>query len=285
MKNGQVAVNQVADSSSEGGRLLGDFIRVRRDRLRPEDFGLDAQSRRRAPGLRREEIAKICGISSAWYTLIEQGRTTSISSETLSAIAAGLRLSKAERSYLFHLAVRSDPKLDSPSETDAYQLSGLVDAIKSPAYVLNRYWEALVWNQHAAVLFDQWLGRPRSKAARESDAFDPDKNLLRYVFLNKHAQSFMPDWENRAQGLAAEFRADSAAWAEDPLRKDLLKELSKGSPLFLSAWNASHIPALQGGAREFQHHRKGLCRYYQYTLNLNQTPDFKLIILKSTKEG
>src|SRR5215207_3409763 len=88
---------------------LGEFLRAQRDRLRPEDFGLPAGQRRRAPGLRREEAAQLCGISPTWFAWIEQGRTQGISVTTLAALARGLRLSRAERAYLFELAARADP--------------------------------------------------------------------------------------------------------------------------------------------------------------------------------
>ncbi len=90
-------------------KQLGDFLRAQRDRLRPEDFGLPTGQRRRAPGLRREEAAQLCGISPTWFTWIEQGRTASVSVPTLAAIARGLHLSRAERAYLFELASRADP--------------------------------------------------------------------------------------------------------------------------------------------------------------------------------
>ena len=81
-------------------RLLGDFLRARREALQPRELGLPQRTRRRTPGLRREEVAQLCGISATWYTWIEQGRTTAISPATLVALAQGLHLTDAERAYL-----------------------------------------------------------------------------------------------------------------------------------------------------------------------------------------
>src|SRR6185437_7922689 len=134
-------------AAGEGPRpSLGDFLRARRDRLLPEDFGFP-RGRRRAPGLRREEVAQLCGISPTWYTWIEQGRTTAVSVETLSAIAAGLRLSRAERAYLFELSARADPAPPRIEGSDPQQLSALLRVVRTPAYVLDRHWDAIAWNR------------------------------------------------------------------------------------------------------------------------------------------
>ncbi|MGH8327658.1 MAG: helix-turn-helix transcriptional regulator [Steroidobacteraceae bacterium] len=250
---------------------LGDFLRARRDRLRPEDFGFP-RGRRRAPGLRREEAAQLCGISPTWYTWIEQRRTAAISVETLSAIAAGLRLSRAERAYLFELGARTDPK---PPRADAEgsdpeQLSALVRAVRSPAYILDRHWDAIVWNRPAAELFVNWLGRGAGTAER---------NLLRYVFVDDRAPGFIVDWDERARRLVAEYRADTASWRDDPVRKAFVHELCAASSAFESAWRSQQVLSREGGVRAFQHPKRGHCRYEQYTLRLAQRPELKLTIL------
>jgi transcriptional regulator with XRE-family HTH domain len=106
---GDLANDTIEAGTAERGALLGEFLRARRDGLRPQDLGLPVGVRRRAPGLRREEAAQLCGISPTWYTWLEQGRITGVSVATLAAIARGLRLSRAERNYLFQLAARADP--------------------------------------------------------------------------------------------------------------------------------------------------------------------------------
>src|ERR1700733_9016062 len=91
-------------------RLLGDFLRARRAALQPLELGLPQRTRRRTPGLRREEVAQLCGISSTWYTWIEQGRTAAVSPATLVALAEGLHLTQVERAYLFEMAGRLIPR-------------------------------------------------------------------------------------------------------------------------------------------------------------------------------
>src|SRR5215813_332959 len=115
---------------------LGAFLRALRERQSPADFGLAAGPRRRTPGLRREEVAQLCGLSVTWYTWIEQGRDVSVSSSALARLARGLRLSRAERNYLFELAGKRDPEKGRDT-TDDIPIADLscVDAIAGPAYV------------------------------------------------------------------------------------------------------------------------------------------------------
>ena len=273
------------DASESGFRegpppSLGDFLRARRDRLRPEDFGFP-RGRRRAPGLRREEVAQLCGVSPTWYTWIEQGRTTAISIETLSAIAAGLRLSRAERAYLFELSARADPAPPPAEGSDPQRLSALVGTIGSPAYILDRHWDAIAWNPPAAELFADWLGSgprpPRGYRGQGDDA--AERNLLRYVFLDERATDFIVDWKERARRLVAEYRADTASWRDDPVRKAFVHELCAASPAFEAAWRSQQVLSREGGLRAFQHPTRGACAYEQYTLRVAQRPELKLTIL------
>ena len=262
---------------------LGDFLRARRDRLSPEDFGFP-RGRRRASGLRREEVAQLCGVSPTWYTWIEQGRATAISIETLSAIAAGLRLSRAERAYLFELSARADPAPLRAEGSDPQQLSALVRTVGSPAYVLDRHWDAVAWNDPAAELFVHWLGTgaspPRGHAGPGDGA--AERNLLRYVFLDARAADFIVDWDERARRLVAEYRADTASWRDDPVRKAFVHELCVASSAFEAAWRSQQVLSREGGLRTFQHPKHGPCAYEQFTLRMAQQPELKLTILLSS---
>ncbi len=252
---------------------LGEFLRARRDRSRPEDFGLPGGFRRRAPGLRREEVATLCGISPTWYTWIEQGRTNAVSVATLGAISRGLRLSHAERAYLFELASRADPTPPRPEDSDPHQLTSLLRAIQTPAYVLDRHWDAIAWNEPAAELFEDWIGAPATAAHSASC------NLLRYVFLHPRAESFIVDWPERSRRLVAEYRADTAAWHDDPVRRALVDELSWNSAAFATAWRLQNVLSREGGLRSFQHSQRGRCLYEQFTLRVAQRAELKLTVL------
>lgn len=252
---------------------LGEFLRAHRDRLRPEDFGLPAGQRRRAPGLRREEAALLCGISPTWFTWIEQGRTTAVSVPTLAAIARGLRLTRAERDYLFELAARTDPHKPSAGQADPQQLQPLLAAVRTPAYVLDRHWDAIAWNKPATELFPDWLGAGR----RERRAVS--RNLLQFVFIEPRARRFIVNWSDRAHRLVAEYRADTAAWQDDPVRQTLVQALTDASPEFAAAWKSQRVQSRDGGRRSFQHPGRGRCEYEQFTLRIAQRADLKLTVL------
>src|SRR5262249_46529236 len=153
-------------------RELGDFIRAQRERLTPEAAGLVAAGRRRTPGLRREEVAQLAGLSATWYTWIEQGRDVSISPTALARLATALGLGRAARAYLFELAGKRDPDPGSGAvDPLPPAVAAAVAAVSAPAYLLDRYWNARAWNAAAERLFVGWLDRPG------------ERNLLRFIFL------------------------------------------------------------------------------------------------------
>lgn len=177
-------------------RRLGGFLRARREAISPVEVGLPETSRRRTPGLRREEAAQLCNISTTWLSWIEQGRDVSLSVSALARLAEGLRLTAAERTYLFELARRRDPNpnashIDAPPEELILALHGMA----APAYLLDRLWRVCGSNATADRLFSPWF---------ESD----EPCLLRFVFLVPAAQGFISDWDERARRIVAEFRAE-----------------------------------------------------------------------------
>ena len=251
-------------------RTLGDFLRTHRVRLSPAGLGLTVGGRRRTPGLRREEVAQACGMSTTWYTWLEQGRDVSPSPRALAGLAWTLRLTPAERAYLFQLAGKPDPANPAPAGNGMDAPAALTDAvasIASPAYVLDRIWNARAWNAPAARLFVGWL-----------DGHN-DRNLLRYVFLSPLARKVLPDWEKRARRVVAEFRADSGRYLDDPQLKALVDTLGEQSAFFARCWQEHEVEERAGGERSFDHPRKGRLRYEQIAFTLASRADFKLVIL------
>lgn len=256
-------------NEEEAPHDLGEFLRARRERLRPEDFGLPVGRRRRTPGLRREEVAQLCGISPTWIAWIEQGRTESVSVASLAALARGLRLSQAERRYLFELAARRDPSPPGGAQALAAELQPLLDDVRSPAYVLDRHWTPRLWNRDASRLFVDWLGARAGK---------PVRSLLEYVFLEPSARRFIVGWSSRARRLVAEYRADTAAWHDDPVRQALVGHLGGESPEFRAAWAEQEVRGREGGQRTFET-PNGRRSYRQYTLKPAHAPDLKVVVL------
>lgn len=254
--------------------LLGEFVRSHRERLTPEQVGLPRGLRRRAVGLRREEVAALCGISPTWLTWIEQGRASSLSAATLARLAEALAMTPAERSYLFDLAALRDPEASSDAAGalagDALQtlLKTAVDQVRSPAYVLDRAWDAIAWNRPAATLFEGWLG----KGAVE-------RNLLRYTFLDPSARRFIADWPERARRLVAEFRADRSASLQEPATRTQVDSLRAESPDFDRLWRQQDVLEREGGERVFSHPQQGRLSYRQLTLRVANAPLLKLVML------
>lgn len=251
-------------------RALGQFLRAQRARLTPAALGLPAGARRRTPGLRREELAQLCGMSPTWYSWIEQGREVSASPATLARLAATLQLSPAERAYLFELAGKRDPSEPAPAESmDAPPpILEAVAAIACPAYALDGGWNARAWNPAAARLFPGWL-----------DAASRERNLLRYIFLVPEARALICDFEERARSVLAEFRAECGRRLEEPALAALVEELRAGSALFARAWDEHAVVGREGGERRFAHPEDGLLRYRQIAFNLANRPEFKLVML------
>ncbi|MDE1147381.1 MAG: helix-turn-helix transcriptional regulator [Azospirillaceae bacterium] len=251
---------------------LGEFMRAQRERLSPGACGLATGPRRRTPGLRREELAQLGGVSVTWYTWIEQGRDVSISPSALGRLARALRLSAAERAYLFDLAGKRDPE-DGPARPPpvvAAALDALVRGINHPAYLLDRQWNALAWNGAAARLFTGWL-----------DDRATERNQLRYLFLNPAAHGLIPDWDDRARRVVAEFRVDYSHHLDDPGMRALVADLNARSPVFADLWHAHAVTGRAGGERVFRHPEDGLLRYEQVTFTLAHQPDVKLVTLVS----
>src|SRR5258706_11061081 len=183
---------------------FGNFLRSRRAKLNPKSVGLPDGRRRRAPGLRREEVAELAGIGVDWYIRLEQGRAVSPSVTTIDALARALRLSKVEHAHLRALALGVNRRAFTRESVPA-ALRNLVESLKQPAYVTGRRWDVLAWNKAAAEIF----------------AFDrlaeEDCNTLILVLTKPASRRlFGAAWADEAKRMVALFRATHDLWAEDP---------------------------------------------------------------------
>lgn len=256
-------------------RQLGAFLRARREALDPAAAGMPsaALGRRRTPGLRREEVAVLSGISTTWYTWLEQGREIALSAPALARLANALHLTPAERAYLFELTRRRDPAprgADAAAEAAPPELAAVLHATAAAAYLLDPLWCARAWNAAAGRLFAPW--------------FDSGEAcLLRFVFLDPAARGFIWDWEDRARRLLAEFRADTARDPEDAGMRALVAALQSESPAFARFWREQAVLAREGGARKFVHPADGELEYQQVTLVPAAHPGWKVVFLLGGK--
>lgn len=245
---------------------LGDFIRTHRERTTPASVGLPGGGRRRTPGLRREELAQLCKVSPTWLTWLEQGRPVSASGKMLARLAEVLRLSAAERGYLFSLAARLDPHDGADGAPADVALDAIVAAVDAPAYVLDLCWDAVAWNDAAANLLAGWLD-------------GPSPNLLRFMFQSAAARELIVDWPERARRLVAEFRADIGKHAEHPTVRALIADVARDSAEFRQLWRLQDVVGREGGLRRFQISAGQELSFSQVTLHLAKRHDLKLVML------
>ncbi len=222
--------------SPEQRRELGTFLSSRRARLQPEEYGLQ-RGARRTPGLRREEVALLAGVSVSWYTWLEQGREIQPSADALGRIAKVLKLDQVEASHLFALSSREAPAVATGGQlSDGLAL--LVRAIPVPAYVRNTRLDILAWNDPIADLFvDYGMLQPH------------ERNTLRLLFLYPPYRTQILDWEQMTRGMISAFRAARAQARDKGPFDSLIAELNEASPEFRAWWQDTDVKGFDEGAK------------------------------------
>ena len=229
---------------------LGDYLRARRQQLRPEDVGLVAGRRRRVAGLRREELATLAGISSAYYLRLEQGRVTSPSDQVVDALARALQLDRKATRYLHDLAAPKGGDTSAP-EVAAHGLAEVIDEFLMPAIVSNRYRDVMAANPIARAL---------------SPEFTPGQNSLRWRLLDPAAREFYVNWDEATEIAVSGLRELSAACPNDPRMRAQIAELSAGSPRFRDLWGRADV-GYRLGIHHMRHPDVGDLYLYRYRLN------------------
>ncbi|MGW0031367.1 helix-turn-helix domain-containing protein [Streptomyces sp. NPDC003314] len=252
---------------------LSEFLRSRRARLKPQDVGLPEFGRhRRVPGLRREELAQLAGVSVAYYTRLEQGNGRNVSMEVLDSIARALRLSDTERAHLTHLAKPTVKKRQRAAISRPQQvrpgISYLLESMDGvPAVVLGRRLDLLAWNRMARALLGDFT------------AWEPhERNMARMVFLDPNARSLYLDWGCKATEVVSVLRLYAGCYPDDPLLLALVGELSVRSEEFRSLW-AAHTVADKGhGTKRMRHPLVGEMTLSYETLKVSgDDPDLVLV--------
>ncbi|RKG99496.1 XRE family transcriptional regulator [Corallococcus carmarthensis] len=223
---------RVTDTSRSSGRAeLARFLRSRRERLHPEDVGLSSGSRRRTPGLRREELARLADVGVSWYTWLEQGRDIHVSEPLLERLVVALRLTPTERLHLFELAHgRPAPRPVSSPDSVSDALQRLLDAHPFPALVSTRRWDIVAWNAAATVLYAD-LAQPAAE----------ERNGLWALFMNPDRRASMPSWEEAVRRAVAGFRMDAARAADRSEFDALVEKLQAASPEFARLWSEHDV--------------------------------------------
>ncbi|MFI6439092.1 helix-turn-helix transcriptional regulator [Streptomyces sp. NPDC050759] len=257
-------MNDMAEELPGGRSLdrraeLSEFLRTRRARLKPEDVGLpDFGRHRRVPGLRREELSQLAGVSVAYYTRLEQGNGRNVSAEVLDAIARALRLTDAERAHLTHLAKPKQHKKRTTARTEQVRgsIRQLLDSINVPAYVSGRRSDIVAWNRMAAAVFGDWSELPAQ-----------ERNWARLVFLRPEYQNLFVPWEQKASDIVSYLRMDAGCHPDDPALSALVGELSVKSEEFRRLWATHDVKEKNFGVKQLRHPLVG-----DLTLNFESFP-------------
>jgi transcriptional regulator with XRE-family HTH domain len=248
---------------------LAEFLRERRRSVDPATYGLPTGTGRRTPGLRREEVAHLAGVSLSWYTWLEQGRPIKPSVDVLEALARTLRLDAVEREHLLALAGHPWRSPLTPGrDTCPPSLITLLATVEPhPAYVLGPRWDYLAWNRPHAALFPEIEHLP-----------DAERNLVWVVFANKAARSLIVDWDDEARRVLSQFRAETTPFRDDPAVMALVERLTERSAEFSSWWPRHELAGAEGRLRRFDHPTIGpLCFDHQQLVPAGE-PDLRVVV-------
>lgn len=249
---------------------FAEFLIARRAQLQPEDVGLPPGRRRRTPGLRREEVAALAGVSVDYLARLEQGRDTNPSSGVLSALADALRLNDSERHHFAKIAFGMEPAA-CPSHGLAYEqvsetVSAVIDSLHpTPAFVLGRRGNILAsnasWRDFATPLglFDDSVG----------------SNLLSYLFAHADAPRYIRNWPDVADMFISSLRSAQTRWSDDAQLQELIVDLQR-FPEFAERWSAHRVGPYRSGVMQVRHPVRGDVEVEFETMDPN--PDQSLIV-------
>ena len=261
-----------APPSTDHRAALAEFLRARREALSPSQVGLPAGRTRRTPGLRREEVAMLAGVSLTWYTWLEQGRRITASTDVLQAIGRALRLDGAG---IDHLTALGQPPHGVPVSIPVYgpddvpsALRRLIEAFEpAPAYVLGPRWEFAAWNTAQTRLY------PRIETLPEDD-----RSLLWVLFGDPSTRSLIVDWDLHARQSLAEFRASTTALRDDPLMVAMVERLRGVSDEFDRWWAEHDVARFETRLRRFNHPRAGLLTFEYQLLSPAEWPSLTVAV-------
>jgi transcriptional regulator with XRE-family HTH domain len=236
--------------SEDSRRELGHFLRSRRARVTPAEVGLPAGARRRAAGLRREEVAVLAGLSPTWYTYLEQGRDIHPSAQVLDSLARVLGLTEDERRYLHRMARSHDrprPLADeATAEAIVQQLVATAADSAYPVYAANSYGDLIAWNQAATSYYTDFGRLPEGQ-----------RNMIRWLLVAPEARERLADWSHDARDIVARWRAVTATLDDDPRLQAMVSDLREHSPEFGQWWDEHDVSEHRSRLRRFRHPELG----------------------------
>lgn len=208
---------------------LANYLKAKRALLNPQDVGLPTGKRRRTPGLRREEVAQLANISTAWYIQLEQAKDIQVSREVLAGIANALQLDTSEQMHLFTLARDADP-IHTDNRVSPVLLQMLSDMKTTPAYITSAYANLVAWNACSGIIFGDFDAHHEAR-----------RNMMILTFTDHLIRERIQNWEDYARDLTGHFQTNAARFIGDEGFTALIDYLQSHSPIFEDWWQQSNI--------------------------------------------
>ncbi len=247
---------------------LSEFLKSCRARLPPASVGLSPAARRRTPGLRREDVAALAGLSATWYTWLEQGRDVRASDRVLESLSRTLRMSPEERDYLFSLAQhRSAPTLPSREFEISPAVRRTLDALNLPALVMTPRWDVIYWN------------RLMTAAIRDYGAMPPkERNLIKILMTSPERRANTDDYQAMARRILSKLRVDYGQAGPDPSFDALIEEMNEISPMFRELWRSPEITGHSEGVHPERHPVLGVITFAHSSYVVEGFPTLRVVI-------
>ena len=247
---------------------LSEFLKSCRARLSPQLVGLPTGGRRRTPGLRREDVAALAGLSATWYTWLEQGRDVRASDRVLESLSRTLRLSAEERDYLFSLAQNRPAPLQAARVEEVPEtVKRTLDALNLPAEVITPRWDVIYWNDMVTRCF------------RDYGVLEPEqRNLIRILMTSPEYQEDPDEFAAMARRITAKLRVDYSQAAGDPSFDALIEEMSEISPIFRELWRSPEIRTRSEGVHLLKHPQLGGITFEHTSYVVEGVPSLRVVI-------
>jgi transcriptional regulator with XRE-family HTH domain len=250
---------------------LSDFLKTKRSKIQPQMVGLPVGSRRRTAGLRREEVAHLAGVSTTWYTWLEQGRDIKVSKSVLDAVADALQLNLDERKYVYGLAFEEGISFFPKEEEEGMITPALEKILKElrycPSIITDRRSFIVGWNEAAKQVFLDFEKIPLEK-----------RNLIELVFSRKELRALAVNWEDFVKGFISIFRTYLGQYMADEWYREFIEEMKKNYPDFNKMWNESEVSSAPEVLIEFRHSKAGKMLYNLTSLQVHGTNDLRCSI-------
>ncbi|MEB9410548.1 helix-turn-helix transcriptional regulator [Bacillus cereus] len=252
-------------------KALSAFLKAKRAQISPESIGLSAGNRRRTPGLRREEVAQLAGVSTTWYTWLEQGRDIKVSTLVLDCISKALQLNIDETDYLYDLAFETNSEITSQKKDQSKISPSLIRIIDEltycPTIITDRHCHIVGWNPAAAYVFLDFEQIPNDQ-----------RNLIRLVFTRKELKALAVNWEHFVKGFLAIFRTYYGRYLDDEWYSQFIKEMSYSHSEFQGLWQESQVSKAPDMIIEFRHAKAGKMLFNLTSLQVQGDMDLRCSI-------